>query len=230
MGKNRISWWSPFPALVLCALIGTLAANAVPAFAQARQPVTSVRDALEVLAGGDAAERAAAVRWLGENGRDADAASLAPSLNDPHPEVRARAEQAMWQMWSRSGDPVVDRLLASGVELMHSGQLPQAIAIFDEVVRRLPAFAEGWNKRATARYLAGDYRRSLADCDQVLRRNPLHFGALSGSGLIHLQLADYERALDDFRRALAVNPNMEGVRENVRALERLMDARRRRST
>jgi len=110
------------------------------------------------------------------------------------------------------------------------GQLREAIAIFDEVVRRRPVFAEGWNKRATARYLAGDYRRSLADCDEVLRRNPQHFGALSGSGLIHVELAEYERALDDFRRALAVNPNMQGVRENVRALERLIDARRRRST
>jgi len=229
MGRSGVFPRSLIPALTCLVLALSCAPYARPSFAQATA-ISTVRDALETLASGDATQRASAALWLGENGREADAASLTPSLKDPDPQVRARAEQAMWRMWSRSGDPVVDRLLANGVELMNSGQLREAIAIFDEVVRRRPVFAEGWNKRATARYLAGDYRRSLADCDEVLRRNPQHFGALSGSGLIHVQLAEYERALDDFRRALAVNPNMQGVRENVRALERLIDARRRRST
>lgn len=230
LGMNRVSGRSLSSALACFVLFVTLALHASPSFPQATDAVASVRDALELLARGNAGQRAAALHWLGENGRETDAAGLAASLNDPDPAVRALAEQAMWRMWSRSGDPFVDRLLASGVALMHSGQLLEAIVVFDEVISRRPAFAEGWNKRATARYLAGDYRRSLADCDEVLRRNPLHFGALSGSGLIHVQLAEYERALDDFRRALAVNPNMQGVRENVRELERMLDARRRRST
>lgn len=192
--------------------------------------ISSRGEAFDRLGHADSRQRVAAVLWLGEHGGEADASRLAPRLHDDDTLVRALAEQAIWLMWSRSGDAVIDRLFARGMRQMNEGDLKTAIATFDEVVRRKPAFAEGWNRRATARYLAGDYRNSLADCDEVVRRNPLHFGALSGYGLIYLKLAEYDRALEYFRRALAVNPNMEGVRENIRGLEELMAQSRRRST
>ncbi len=202
-----------------------------PAFGQSGEPaITSFREAFEGLGRADPQQRLAAVLWLGEHGGEADAARLSPRLHDENAVVRAVAEQAIWLMWSRSGDAAIDRLFARGLEQMNTGQLREAIATFDEVVRRKPGFAEGWNRRATARYLAGDYRNSLADCDEVIRRNPLHFGALSGYGLIYMKLSEYERALEYFRRALAVNPNMDGVRENIRGLEELMADRRRHST
>jgi tetratricopeptide (TPR) repeat protein len=98
------------------------------------------------------------------------------------------------------------------------------------VIRRKPDFAEGWNKRATAYYLAADYRRSLADCDEVLKRNPNHFGALSGAGQIHFALENYALALVWFRRALEVNPNMIGVEINIqRTQERLQQKQRNRT-
>jgi len=87
------------------------------------------------------------------------------------------------------------------------------------VVQKKPQFAEGWNRRATVHYLAGDLRKSIADCDEVLKRNPLHFGALSGLGQIHLQLEEEEKALQWFRRALEANPNMLGVEMTIRSLE-----------
>ncbi|UCE30575.1 MAG: tetratricopeptide repeat protein [Burkholderiales bacterium] len=191
-----------------------------------------VRDeaqALDWLDDASAPRRAAAVLWLARNRGAEDAPRVAPALHDAHPLVRVIAEQAMWQMWSRSGDDGIDLLLAQGSEQMRAGDLAAAIATFDEVIRRKPAFAEGWNKRATALYLAGEYRRSLTDCDQVMRRNPLHFGALSGYGQIYVQLGRYETALEYFRRALAVNPNLDGVRANIRRIERLLEARERRS-
>jgi tetratricopeptide (TPR) repeat protein len=98
------------------------------------------------------------------------------------------------------------------------------------VIRRRPAFAEGWNKRATAHYLAGEYKKSIADCQEVLKRNPRHFGALSGMGQIHLQLDEPGAALLWFKRALDVNPNMTGVELNVEALERLLRDKPGRST
>jgi Flp pilus assembly protein TadD len=134
--------------------------------------------------------------------------------------VRSYAEQALWLLWSRSGDDAVDRLMERGNDQMSSGQHREAIATFSEVIRRRPAFAEGWNKRATVLYLAGDFRRSLADCDQVLKRNPRHFGALSGAGLNHLKLEQYGQALEWFRRALEVNPNMSAVEGEMRVLEK----------
>ena len=143
--------------------------------------------------------------------------------------VRNVAEQGLWQLWSRSGDEAVDAIFARGVDEMGGGRLDEAVATFSEVIRRKPDFAEGWNKRATALFLAGELRRSLADCDEVMKRNPLHFGALAGYGQIYFQLEQYERAIEYWKRALAVNPNMTGVEISIKATEELLAQRRRRS-
>jgi tetratricopeptide (TPR) repeat protein len=122
-----------------------------------------------------------------------DDAALRARLKDENPFVRRYAEQALWVFWSRSGDDAIDALMETGVGQMQDRQLPAAIATFSEVIRRKPAFAEGWNKRATALFLAGELRKSLADCDEVVKRNPNHFGALAGYGQIYFQLEQYEK-------------------------------------
>jgi len=159
----------------------------------------------------------------------ADQPLLLKHLRDADARVRAVAEQALWLLWSRSGDAAIDQLLAAGIQEMQTGRLQDAIASFGEVIRRRPAFAEGWNKRATAYYLAGDYRRSLADCDEVVKRNGSHFGALSGYGQIYFQLEQFDKAIAAWRRALAVNPNMQGLEENIRQVEKLREEKRARS-
>jgi len=159
----------------------------------------------------------------------ADQPLLLARLRDENELVRGLAEQALWLLWSRSGDAAVDQLLAEGIEQMRSARLDEAIATFGEIIRRKPGFAEGWNKRATAYFLAGDYRHSLADCDQVIRRNPSHFGALSGYGQIYTQLEQYEKAISFWRRALQVNPNMGSVEMNIQGAEELLREKKARS-
>ena len=185
----------------------------------------SRQEALASLGSADAAARAAGLVWIAQNGAEADAAPLYDRLRDESPMVRSFAEQALWMLWSRSGDDAVDRLLERGVDEMQSGRHAEAIATFSEVIRRKPAFAEGWNKRATALYLSGEYQRSLADCAEVIKRNPRHFGALSGAGLNHLELEENRQALGWFRRALEVNPNMGAIEGEVRRLEELLRGR-----
>ena len=175
------------------------------------------------------ATRAEAVAWLAAYGRMADQPLLLRRLRDEDGAVRAVAEQALWLLWSRSGDAAVDRLLAEGIEQMQAERLDEAIATFGEIIRRKPGFAEGWNKRATAYYLAGDYRRSLKDCDEVMKRNPNHFGALSGYGQIYTRLEQYEKAIAYWRRALQVNPNMDGVEENIESVQQLLNEKKARS-
>jgi tetratricopeptide (TPR) repeat protein len=163
---------------------------------------------------------------LAETGAMADVPKLAAALRDDDPLVRKLAERAMWEVWSRSGDAAVDRLLASGIEQMGAREGELAVQTFTEVIRRRPDFAEGWNKRATVYYLMGEYQKSLADCDEVMKRNPYHFGALSGYGMIYLQLDQPAKALDYFQRALKVNPNLESVNETVEMLKPLLIQRR----
>ena len=179
-------------------------------------------EAVAALEDAAAEQRAEAVAWIAAHGRMADQALLLKRLRDDSGFVRGLAEQGLWALWRRSGDAAIDRLMAAGIERMQAGEFAPAIAAFSEVIRRMPAFAEGWNKRATAHYLAGDYRRSLADCGEVMKRNPNHFGALSGYGQIYFRLEQYDKALEYWRRALEVNPNMPGVEINIRGAEELL--------
>jgi tetratricopeptide (TPR) repeat protein len=130
-------------------------------------------------------------------------------------EAAARAEAALWTMWCRSGAPDVDALLTEGVEKMERRDLEGAEACFARVIALRPEFAEGWNKRATVRYVAGRYEASIADCRETLSRKPHHFGALSGQGLCHLALGQYRDGALLFRRALAVHPHLTGARHNL---------------
>jgi tetratricopeptide (TPR) repeat protein len=189
------------------------------------QAPASRQEALASLASADATMRAAAVVWIARNGAAGDATPLYERLRDESLTVRRYAEQALWMLWSRSGDEAVDRLLERGIDEMQSGRHAEAIATFSEVIRRKPAFAEGWNKRATALYLSGEFQRSLADCAEVIKRNPRHFGALSGAGLVNLELEQERQALDWFRRALEVNPNMSAIQAEAQRLEALLRGR-----
>ena len=76
------------------------------------------------------------------------------ALHGDDPAAAARAEAALWEMWHRSGNSAIDALLRDGIVSMDRRDLVGAEAIFGRVIAEAPAFAEGWNKRATIRYLA----------------------------------------------------------------------------
>ena len=190
----------------------------------------SREQALQAVEQPDAGTRLAAVNRLAEIGQMADADRLLGRLGDADPQVRESAAQAMWRIWSRSGDPAIDQLFARGVEAMQAGEHEQALAVFNQIIARKPDFAEGWNKRATLYFLLGRNRESLKDCDEVLKRNPNHFGALSGAGQIHLNLGNPQLALEFFRRALKVNPNLNSLRQVIPLLEHHLRDKGRSST
>ena len=201
--------------------LGWILAAATLAAAAHAAPMTGAQ-ALAALAQADASTRVTAVERLGEIGTMRDADRVVERLRDSDPRVRESAVAALWSIWGRSGDPAIDQLYARGVEQMQASQLAEALATFDEIVRRKPAFAEGWNKRATIYYLLGQFEKSLADCDQVFERNPHHFGALSGAAQIHLQMGHARTALDFFRRALEVHPGLDGAAQMIPRLERFL--------
>ncbi|TMH70111.1 MAG: tetratricopeptide repeat protein [Betaproteobacteria bacterium] len=213
--------------LVLLALAIACLVPAMPAAAEPERPSRTA--ALAALKKSDAEERRRGARGLAIVGRMEDAPKLIAALRDADERVRAVAELALWAVWSRSGDARVDELFSKGVAEMGEQRFPEAIATFTRIIELKPGFAEGWNKRATAYFLAGEFRRSLMDCDEVIKRNPQHFGVLSGYGQIYLRLDQPEKALEYFRRALAVNPNLEGVQGLAERLDSMIVRRRQRS-
>jgi tetratricopeptide (TPR) repeat protein len=133
------------------------------------------------------------------------------------PESRA-VEAKIWDVWSHSGNPKVDRLLEEGSAAMARDDLDTALARFNMVVALAPDFAEGWNKRATLYYMIDEYDRSLADIAKTLALEPRHFGALSGLALVYRAKGDDKRELEALRRALKVNRHIPNVRDRIEEL------------
>lgn len=136
-------------------------------------------------------------------------------------------EHLIWSIWYvyEGAATEVRTLMLAGEQASRRRDYGTAEQIFDEVVDLDPSFAEGWNRRATVRYLRGDYVGSIADIRVTLSLEPRHFGALSGLGLCYMALEESERAIAAFEAALALNPHMPGPRAHVEALrERLSGA------
>lgn len=209
------------------ALAVAIWAQSMPGAAAPRE--LSRTQALAALSSPDATQRLRGALGLATEGLMEDAPALIAALRDSDARVRAVAEEAVWAVWSRSGDAQIDAFLQEGVAQMSGGLLHEAIATFTRIIELKSDFAEGWNKRATAYFLAGEYRRSLRDCDEVIKRNPQHFGALSGYGQIYLQLNEPDKALAYLRRALAINPNLDGVEGIIEKIESFIARRRQRS-
>ena len=130
----------------------------------------------------------------------------------------SRITEEIWQRWRQVDDTVIGDLLASGIIAMNAHDLGLALDSFDQVIQKAPAFAEGWNKRATVYYLMGEYNHSVRDIRQTLLLEPRHFGAMAGFAWILLRQRDFEMAEHVLRRALSVNPFLVDVRRQLRAL------------
>jgi tetratricopeptide (TPR) repeat protein len=205
------------PLALLLALLGVPAAHALPRTRPVDDQATAL---LRQLKEGDAEARREAVLGLADHGDSASVPQVAAALRDTDPAVRQIAEQALWAIWGRSGNAEVDRLYRMGTALLAEGQPAQAVDVFTRIIRQDPAFAEAYNKRATAYYQIGRYEDSLNDIDEVLKRNPYHFGALSGAGLCMIELGRLPEAVAYFERALKINPNLDGIAELKRAVEK----------
>ncbi len=129
-------------------------------------------------------------------------------------------EQTIWGIWTETADPETNRLMEKGLTAMAGDEAQAALAAFNDVVKRQPNYAEGWNKRATVEYLLNQFDASIADILHTLQLEPRHFGALSGLGGIYLAQGNKEAALKAFSAALAIDPHLDGVQEQVDRLKR----------
>jgi len=152
----------------------------------------------------------------------ADLDTLMAELARPDQERWMRIERQIQREWSRSGSSVADYLFQRGQEALRAGQTEAAIAHFSAVIDHAPDFAEAWNARATAWFLANRLGPSMADIEQVLARNPRHFGALSGMGTILEQVGRLNEARTAYGAALALHPHRPGLRQAVERLDRAL--------
>jgi tetratricopeptide (TPR) repeat protein len=123
--------------------------------------------------------------------------------------------------YAESGSDTADLLLRRARQAISAEEYPDAFKILDATIALQPDWAEGWNARATARYLDDDYDGSMADIAQTLKREPRHLGALMGMATILEARGKTEDALKVYERALAIAPHWRNAQE---AAERLKAA------
>jgi tetratricopeptide (TPR) repeat protein len=119
-----------------------------------------------------------------------------------------------WQSGSDTGDLLLRRAHTA----IERKDYTAAGQILDAAVSLLPDWAEGWNARATLRYLDDDFDGSMADIAQTLKREPRHLGALAGMAMIFEAHDQYENALKVYERALAVAPHWRKAEDSAKRL------------
>ncbi|MBV9703694.1 MAG: tetratricopeptide repeat protein [Methylobacteriaceae bacterium] len=122
---------------------------------------------------------------------------------------------AIERAWMHSGSDTADLLMDRALNAIQTKDLPLAEQLLGSVIAVEPDWPEGWNKRATVRYMADNDSGAMEDIAQVLKREPRHFGALSGMGFILQRAGLNKAALKTFRKALEVYPQLEKIRTIV---------------
>jgi tetratricopeptide (TPR) repeat protein len=128
-------------------------------------------------------------------------------------------ESRIWKIWLEHPQPRINEMMRWGVEALNTQDYPTALKLFDSLVEAAPEFAEGWNKRATVRFLVGNYEGSIEDIRKTLALEPRHFGALSGLGMIHTNQERWFAAMAAFEQALRIHPYLIGVRHTINKLQ-----------
>jgi len=152
--------------------------------------------------------------------QEADIAELLTRLSDPDTKNWEAVEKRLYEAWSRSGSPAMDLLLRRGRDAMEAQDYQEAIEHLTALTDHAPDFAEGWNARATAYFLADMYGPSIQDIRRALSLNPNHFGAFSGLGLIMSELDEKDFALEAYLAAQAIHPHSPNINGAVERLQK----------
>ena len=129
----------------------------------------------------------------------------------------------IWRAWTLSGRAEIDTLMMQAGVAMAQRHIALAGNLLDDVIALAPDFTEGWNQRATLRWMVGDHPGSQADIDKVLALEPRHFGALAGRAMMLIEAARFEEALAVYRQALAVNPFLAERHQVIPMLEKKIE-------
>lgn len=125
----------------------------------------------------------------------------------------------LFASYASTGSATGDLLLERAHKAMAVRDFPAAGRILDAAIAFMPDRAEGWNARATLRYLDDDFDGSMADIAQTLKREPRHLGALMGMASILESRDKKAEALAVCQRALSIAPHWTSAQDRVDRLK-----------
>ncbi|RWM22483.1 MAG: hypothetical protein E5X53_08680 [Mesorhizobium sp.] len=120
--------------------------------------------------------------------------------------------------WSQSGSASIDLMMQWSQKAIEEKKFDVALDFLDQVVTLQPAYAEGWNRRATVHFMMNNFGKSMADIDRTLQLEPRHFGALSGLAQIMAVTGHKQSALEAWQRVLSIYPMLRSAQDQVGTL------------
>lgn len=180
----------------------------------------SENDLMDYLQSDDPLVGRAAATALGLIGSLNVVPALVENLKNDDLRACLNTEIALWNVWSRSGNESVDKMLKAGKRALKNENFSEAVEQFTAVIQASPNFAEGYNQRAIAYFMLEEWKNSLADCKQTIKLNPNHFGAFAGMGHVYLRLGDIGKAITAYKQALVINPNLVSIADALMQIRR----------
>jgi tetratricopeptide (TPR) repeat protein len=123
-------------------------------------------------------------------------------------------------IFTQSGSPSVDILMARAQAALGTGKVDIARRLIDAIVGIAPDFAEGWHRLAALQAEAKDDRGAMLSLQKTITLNPRHFTAYAELGGYLEDYGDKPGALKLYRKALALDPKMENIDKQVKSLTR----------
>ena len=162
-----------------------------------------------------------AINTIYADQRDPELGILFPKLKSAKTvEDAEEISGRIWQIWTtHNANSILSRQMQMGIDLMQSGRLDAANAVFSYVIQQDKEFAEAWNKRATVLFFMGEFEKAKHDIAQTLALESNHFGALAGLGMVEVHLGNPRAALEAYRRAASINPHLKDVQQAISRLE-----------
>lgn len=133
-----------------------------------------------------------------------------------------RAESDILREWSRSGSASMDLLLKRGEAALDAGDVPRAIDELTALTDHAPEFAAGWQARAAAFAMSGEWGPAASDLARTLALEPRQFAALTQLGAMLEEMGDLEGALNAYRASLEIHPRQQEAIDGAARLEEEM--------
>jgi tetratricopeptide (TPR) repeat protein len=168
---------------------------------------------------GNADQKLHAASILASVGAEAE---LLRALQEDNPDVQSIARRALEHVWFHASGQDAFEMMESAYQAAEREDHQTALRILDQLLRKYPAYAEGWNRRASVLWQMREFEKSQADCERTLKLNPNHYGAWQGLGVCQLQLGDVAAACRSLRAALKITPHDEPTLRSLRQCEELL--------
>jgi len=141
------------------------------------------------------------------------------------PDTAAQVRAMIGAIWSHSGSPTADLLMARAESALRDAKGEIATKLLEKVVLLYPEWGQAWRRRAQSAVAAGDRDGAVLDLDKALSLEPRDFLAMRQLSELLRNAAQKQQALDLLRRAADLDPQNPDLARDVEELSREVEGR-----